>query len=176
MSPVLDRLGVYATKYVLLTFHRTENVDNPVRAKNVVEAMNEISKTLPVVFPMHPRTKDQFSKHGLLFSENVIVTKPIGFFDCVRLEKYAKVVFTDSGTIPEETSLLHVPTIILRRTIERQELIENGSVILAGTNKDDILRAFHSIGGMRQDWKPLDDYTKENVSDTVIRILIGGNI
>jgi UDP-N-acetylglucosamine 2-epimerase (non-hydrolysing) len=172
-STIMDRLGIFATKYALLTFHRTENVDNPERAKNVVDAINEISKKLPVVFPMHPRTKDQLFKHGLLFSDGVIVTEPIGFFDCVKLEKHAKVVFTDSGTIPEETSLFHVPTIVLRRTIERQELIENGSIILAGTDKKDILRAYNAIGDMKQKWPVLEDYYKENVSDTVIRILIG---
>ena len=175
-SQIISKLGLHHHKYALLTFHRTDNVDNPERAKNVVAAINEISENMTVVFPIHPRTKDQLLKHGLFFSERVIITEPIGFFDCVKLEKYAKVVLTDSGTIPEETSLLHVPAIILRKTIERQELIENGSVILAGTNKENILRAFHSIGELTQNWKSLGDYTKENVSDTVIRILIGGNI
>ena len=173
-STILDRLGIYATKYALLTFHRTENVDSPYWAQSVMDAIDEISKTLPIVFPMHPRTRDQFSKQEVSFSDRIIVTDPIGFFDCVKLEKCAKVVFTDSGTIPEETSLFRIPTIILRRTIERQELIENGSVILAGTEKKAILTAFYSISLMKQAWKPLDDYTKENVSDTVIRILMGG--
>jgi len=159
--------------FALLTFHRTENVDNPSRARNVVEAVNEIAEDMPVVYSFHPRTKDQFGKHGIRFSDKVKLIDPIGFFDFVKLEKSAKLVLTDSGTVPEETSLFGVPTIILRNTTERQELIENGSVILSATNKEDILNAYRGIMKMNQLWGGLPDYTKENVSDTVVRILLG---
>ena len=98
---------------------------------------------------------------------------PLGFFDFVLLEQYATVVLTDSGTVPEETSLFHKPTIVLRNTTERQELMENGSLILAGTRKEDILRAFHSVKHLKQQWGGLDDYDKSNVSDTVVRLLMG---
>jgi len=172
----LDPDGEGHTSFVLLSFHRTENVDNRWIAKNVVEAINEIAETYPVVFPFHPRTKDQFNKHGLTFSDNVILTEPLGFFDFVKLEKYAEVVITDSGTVPEETSIFNRPCIVLRNTTERQELMENGSLILAGIRKGDILRAFHSIMDCKQPWEPLDDYHKINVSDTVIRLLLGQNI
>lgn len=161
------------TVFALLTFHRTENVDNKERATNVVDAINEIAEGMPVIFPFHPRTKDQFAKHGIKFSDKVVLTDPIGFFDFVRLEQFAHVVFTDSGTVPEETSLFGVPTIVLRDTTERQELMENGSLILSGTRKEDILRAYDSIKNMKQRWPELGDYTKENVSDTVIRLLLG---
>lgn len=159
--------------YALLTFHRTENVDNPARAKSVVEAINKIAEDLPVVYSFHPRTKDQFGKHGIQFSKRVILIDPIGFFDFVKLEKYAKLVLTDSGTVPEETSLFGVPTIVLRNTTERQELMENGSLILAGTKTQDILNAYNSIMKFGMSWPKLDDYNKENVSETVIRLLMG---
>ena len=159
--------------YVLLTFHRTENVDNPERSRNVVEAVNEIAKDIPVIYSFHPRTKDQFAKHGIKFSENVLLSKPIGFFDFVKLEKHARVVLTDSGTVPEETSLFGIPTIVLRNTTERQEMMENGSLILAGTKKEDILRAYKNINKLSQEWSGLGDYQKQNVSDTVIRFLLG---
>jgi UDP-N-acetylglucosamine 2-epimerase (non-hydrolysing) len=160
-------------EYGLLSFHRTENVDNFDRSKNVVEAINEIAETIPVVYSFHPHTKDQFNKNGIKFSDKVKLIEPVGFFDFVQLEKYAKVVFTDSGTVPEETSLFGIPTIVLRNTTERQELMENGTLILAGTKKEDILCAYHSIGKIKQSWNGLDDYTKTNVSDTVIRLLMG---
>ena len=179
-SDILDKLKLTKGKehkpFVLLSFHRTENVDNKWIAKNVVGAINEISKTYPVIFPFHPRTKDQFNKHGIKFSENVILTSPLGFFDFVKLEKYAEVVITDSGTVPEETSIFERPCIVLRNTTERQELMENGSLILAGIFKDDILRAFNSIKECSQRWEPLEDYHKLNVSDTVIRILLGQRV
>lgn len=162
--------------YALLTFHRTENVDNPERSRNVVEAVNEIADDLPVVYSFHPRTKDQFKKHGIKFSDKVRLIDPIGFFDFVKLEQNAQIVLTDSGTVPEETSLFHVPTIVLRNTTERQELMENGSLILAGTWAEDIIRAYKSINKMNQRWNGLQDYDKENVSDIVIRLLLGQNI
>jgi UDP-N-acetylglucosamine 2-epimerase (non-hydrolysing) len=179
-SDILERLHLrnrdMMSPFTLLSFHRTENVDNKWIAKNVVEAINEIAEVIPVVFPFHPRTKDQFKKHGLEFSAKVILTHPLGFFEFVKLEKYADVVITDSGTVPEETSIFGKPCIVLRNTTERQELMENGSLILAGIFKDDILRAFNSIKECTQRWEPLDDYEKVNVSDTVIRILLGQRV
>lgn len=185
-SDILQRLGlinscvpfddnVYEQPklFALLTFHRTENVDNPVRARDVVEAVNKIAEDMPVVYSFHPRTRDQFSKHKIKFSDKVILAEPFGFFDFVKLEKNAKLVLSDSGTVPEETSLFGVPTIILRNTTERQELLENGSCILSNTNKEDIMTAYRGIRSMNQSWRGLDDYIKENVSDTVIRLLLG---
>lgn len=161
--------------YALLSYHRTENVDNKEKSKQVVDAINEIAEELPVIYSFHPRTKDQFAKHGIKFSDKVILTDPIGFFDFVYLERHAKAVLTDSGTVPEETSMFNKPCIVLRNTTERQELMECGSLILAGTNKEDILRAYHSIGEMKQGWSLDNDYFKLNVSDTVIRLLLGQN-
>ena len=169
-----DALAVFA----LLSFHRTENVDTKSIAKNVVEAINQIAEEghIKVIFPFHPHTKDQFKKHGLTFSDCVMCIDPIGFFDFVKLEQYAEVVITDSGTVPEETSLFGRPCIVLRNTTERQELMESGSLILAGTETKDIVRAYHSVLKTKQVWSVLDDYSKENVSDTVIRILMGQRV
>lgn len=178
-SDILQRLklapadeGGFA-QFVLLSYHRTENVDNKEKSKKVVEAINEIAEKTPVVYSFHPRTKDQFAKHGIQFSDKVKLIDPIGFFDFVHLEKYAKVILTDSGTVPEETSMFGKPCIVLRNTTERQELMECGSLILAGTKKDDILRAFHSIEETKQLWSLEYDYFKSNVSETVIRLLLG---
>jgi UDP-N-acetylglucosamine 2-epimerase (non-hydrolysing) len=183
-STILQRLGLapyeegaYA-KFALLSFHRTENVDTKSVAKNVVEAINEIAEIgkMKVVFPFHPRTRDQFKKHGLSFSDKVMCIDPIGFFDFVKLEQFAHVVITDSGTVPEETTLFGRPCIVLRNTTERQELMEMGSLILAGTEKDDIVRAFLAIDKMEAGWPVADEYTKVSVSDTVIRILLGQKV
>ncbi|MRR23531.1 UDP-N-acetylglucosamine 2-epimerase (non-hydrolyzing), partial [bacterium] len=114
-----------------------------------------------------------FTKHGISFSEKVTVLEPVGFFDFVQLERMATVVFTDSGTVPEETSIFHVLTIVLRNTTERQELMENGTLILAGTDKRNILTAYNAIGKLGRNWEGLYDYDKQNVSETVIRLLLG---
>lgn len=161
--------------YALFTFHRTENVDTYHVAKSVIDAMNEIAEEIPVVFPLHPRTADQFDKKGIHISPKVKVTKPLGFFDFVKLEKHAKIVLTDSGTVPEETGLFRIPCIVLRNTTERQELMEQGVFTLSGYKKEDILRAYNTIKRQEKlpDWYMPDDYTKENVEDTVIKILTG---
>lgn len=177
-SEILQKLGLAPfdggfSSFVLLSYHRTENVDNKEKSRQVVEAVNEIAEKIPVVYSFHPRTKDQFAKHGIKFSDKVILTDPIGFFDFVYLEKHAEVVLTDSGTVPEETAMFGKPCIVLRNTTERQELMECGSLILVGTKKEDILRAYHSIGEMIQPWLMDNDYFKVNVSDTVIRLLLG---
>lgn len=165
--------GSVPKSYALLTFHRTENVDNPIRTRNVVEAINDVAEGVPVICSYHPRTKDQFLKQGISFSDKVRVIEPVGFFDFVQLERFASIVFTDSGTVPEETSIFHRPTIVLRDTTERQELMENGTLILAGTEKNKILTAYRSIKKFNQHWSELFDYDKTNVSDTVIRLLLG---
>lgn len=178
-SDILPRLGLASweeggyLKFVLLSYHRTENTDCKEVAVSVMKAINKIAEEVPVVFPLHPRTKDRFKIHGIEFHKNIMVTEPLGFFDFVTLEKFAEVVITDSGTVPEETSLFGVPCVVLRNTTERQELMENGCTILAGTRTEDILRAYHSVQVLKQDWGPLEDYIKENVSDTVIRLLLG---
>lgn len=182
-STILEKLNLFKftdefgyvneRKYALLSFHRTENVDNPLRARNVVEAVNEIAEDMPVVYSFHPRTRDQFERAGIKFSEKVILMEPCGFFDFVTLEKHAELVLSDSGTVPEETMIFGVPAIILRNTTERQELLEAGSCILSSTRKQDILTAYRGIRELRQQWPALPDYHKDNVSDTVVRLLLG---
>jgi UDP-N-acetylglucosamine 2-epimerase (non-hydrolysing) len=179
-SDITQRIGVIATPFTLLTFHRTENVDNPKRVKKVIAAMKEVAKKMPVIYPLHPRSKDQFEKQGVDLS-GITCIEPIGLFDFVKLEKLATIVFTDSGTVPEETSLFGTNTVVLRNTTERQELMENGTLILAGTETESILNAYNfflkkEMGNEKvKPWEGLEDYDKLNVSDTVVRLLMGQN-
>jgi UDP-N-acetylglucosamine 2-epimerase (non-hydrolysing) len=103
----------------------------------------------------------------------VIVAESLGFFDFVALEKMAKCVISDSGTVPEECAIFHKPCVQIRQFTERQELVENGSLILSGTETEDILRAYNTAITMNTDWADIPDYFKLNVSDTVVRILTG---
>lgn len=171
-SSILSQLKL-TVGYVLLTLHRAENVNHISCLQRIVEAINKIAEEVPVVYSFHPHTKDQLQKYGIKFSDKVRLIEPVGFFDFVKLEMGSTVILTDSGTVPEEASILHIPTIVLRNTTERQELMENGSLILAGTNTENILYAYQNIQEMKMDWDKLDDYSKLNVSDTVIRLLIG---
>ena len=172
-SNILDRLSLKTNEFVLVTTHRSENVDKVIPLSNIVHAINDISDRFKVVFSMHPRTKEKLLKLDLKFSDNILLSNPFSFFDFIKLEQTAKVVISDSGTVQEECCIYKVPSITIRNTTERQETIECGSNILSGTNKDDILTAFNATIKRSNTWTPPEDYLVENVSDTVINILLG---
>lgn len=171
-SNVLSKYKLTKGSYALFTMHRAENVDDFKRLTGIIEAINEIAKKVRIIFPMHPRTEYQINRFKLKFLDNVHVISAIGFFDFVKLEKNASFIITDSGTVPEEASLFMIPCMIIRNTIERQELIENGLVNLCGTTKQSIMNVFNSL--ITDDKKGIlpNDYIKSNVSETVIKILM----
>lgn len=172
-SNILNNLDIKDSQYVLVTAHRTENVDNEDSLKNIIKSINEISEKYPTVFSVHPRTRDKMKKFGVKTSRNVIVSEPFGFFDFVKLEKNAMCVISDSGTVQEETCIFQVPAITIRKTTERRETVECGSNILCGTDYNDILEAFNIIIKKENKWIAPSDYLVNNVSDIVINILSG---
>jgi UDP-N-acetylglucosamine 2-epimerase (non-hydrolysing) len=171
-SLALSDIGIVKGGYVLLTAHRAENVDDFISLSNIVEAINEISTENIVVFPAHPRTQKRLKEFNLKFNK-VIITQPLGFFDFVHLEKNAKCVISDSGTVQEECCILRVPSVTIRRTTERQETVECGSNIVSGTKKDHIVNAFNVAISSGSSWVAPEGYLDSNVSDVVIKILIG---
>lgn len=172
-SDILDKLSLKKQNFVLVTTHRTENVDNFESLSNIIKAVNEISKQFKVVFSLHPRTKDKIEKFDIKTSKDIIFSEPFGFFDFVKLEKTAKLVISDSGTCQEECCIFNVPSITIRNSTERQETIECGSNILSGTNANQIIDVFNILVNRKYKWLPPTDYTIENVSDIVINILLG---
>ena len=172
-SDIINKLGLGGKEFVLVTAHRTENVDNFEPLSNIIKSINKISKQFKVVFSLHPRTKDRIEKFGIGVSDSIIIREPFGFFDFVKLEKNAKCVISDSGTCQEEACIFNVPSITIRNSTERQELIECGSTVLTGTNYNNIINAFNVMIKRNNKWIPSTDYTVENVSDIVINILIG---
>ena len=171
-STILNDLHLECLGYVLATVHRAENVDNPENLVHIFESLNTISEKMKVVLPIHPRTRQKI-KGKVVLNDNIIVIDPLGFFDFVSLEKHAFCIISDSGTVTEETMLFDVPSLIIRESTERQELIENGSSILTGMEYGSIVNAFNFISQVGSSWEKLEDYTCENVSDKVIKILIG---
>jgi UDP-N-acetylglucosamine 2-epimerase (non-hydrolysing) len=170
-SVIIDKLKLNYNEYVLVTAHRSENVDNNENLVELYNFLNEIAKVRKVVFSVHPRTKSKLNHLDLKFDENIILSEPFGFFDFVKLEKNAFCVISDSGTVQEESQIFKVPTITIRNTTERQETIENGSTILTGMNYKKMIDAYNTIKYMGNNWPDIDDYTVENVSDRVIKIL-----
>ena len=159
--------------FILITFHRSENVDDEKSLKNIVNAINVISNKIKVVISLHPRTKNKLELFNIKLNNNIIVSQPLGFFDFVKLEKSARCIISDSGTVQEEGCIFGVPTLTIRETTERQETIECGSNILCGTKTENIINAFDTVIKRKNNWYIPDDYLITNVSDTVINILLG---
>lgn len=158
--------------YVLLTTHRAENVDDRESLTNIIEAINSISIHNLIIFPAHPHTQKRLKEFNLKL-DKAIVIPPVGFFDFVHLEKNARCVISDSGTVQEECCILQVPSVTIRRTTERQETVECGSNIVSGTKKDHIVNAFLIAINNSNSWIAPEGYLNKNVSNTVIKILAG---
>ncbi len=132
--------------YILLTLHRAENVDNKKTLENIVDALISINKK--IIFPVHPRTKKRLEEFKLLEklkNSNIKLIEPLGYLDFLFLLSNAKLVLTDSGGVQEEAIILHVPCVTLRTTTERPETIEAGGNVLAGVEKEGIVKTLNSL-------------------------------
>ena len=140
-SPVLDSLGLSKKRFGLLTLHRPSNVDNPKRFSEILDVLAEIAGTLPLIFPVHPRTRASVV-NGAGRYDNIRFIDPLGYSDFVCLMANSFVVFTDSGGVQEETTVLGVPCLTLRENTERPVTIERGTNVLAGTSRASIFEAW----------------------------------
>lgn len=143
-STILEGLGIIEKEYGVVTLHRPSNVDNRENLKSILEALNEIARDLPVIFPIHPRTRTRITEFGLdqLLNrqKDLSVIEPLGYLDFLRLMKGARIVFTDSGGIQEETTVLGVPCLTLRHNTERPITITSGTNVLVGVDKEKIIK------------------------------------
>ena len=151
-SPILKEVDVEPGQYGLITLHRPSNVDDAAHFADIIDAFEAIQERLPLVFPMHPRTRKMLDELGL--SERVLAMRrlkllePIGYLDFLQLEKQARMVLTDSGGIQEETTVLGIPCLTLRENTERPITMEVGTNILVGRDKRRITEeAFHILDG-----------------------------
>lgn len=153
-SNLLSRLGLVRHRFVLVTLHREENVDNPSVLGQFVRALKDLGVALemPVYFPMSYRTKKRLAEFNLELSERVIVTEPIGFIDFLNAELNSALIVSDSGTVQEEASILRVPCVVPRLSTERPETIECGGCILAGNQARDIVEAGLEMLKRPKDW------------------------
>lgn len=152
-SNILEHLHLQNRGYFLVSAHRQENVDSPARLAVLLESLNAIYEQwgLPVLISTHPRTRKRLEKiEGYDKNPGLIFHEPFGFFDYVALQMNAKVVISDSGTISEESAILNFPAITIRDSIERQEALEKGSIILTGLDKDQIKNALSMLMNIEQ--------------------------
>lgn len=155
-----------------MTAHRQENVDSYERLHSIIKGLQLVHKKLsiPIIFPIHPRTKKQIVKFGLN-TDGIRFVEPLGFLEFLQLESNSRLVITDSGGAQEETCILNVPCVTLRNNTERPETIEVGSNVLAGVNAEAILNAVEIMINKEKVWKnPFGDgNTGKNIVDIVIR-------
>jgi UDP-N-acetylglucosamine 2-epimerase (non-hydrolysing) len=138
-------LGLADKEYAVLTLHRPSNVDDPAAFARVIDALEEVSRRLPIVFPAHPRTRKMIDELGLTDRvekiKDLLVIDPVGYRDFLQLLSGARLVLTDSGGIQEETTVLGIPCITLRENTERPITVEMGTNTIAGTNSANIVEA-----------------------------------
>ena len=175
-SGILGQLGLNASEYFLVTLHRAENVDLAPRLSMIFGAFDRIAADFgkPVLVSVHPRTRGKLDEFGISpNADRVRLLDPLGFFDFVHLEKNALAVLSDSGTVQEECSIFGIPNVTVRDVTERPETIECGSNILSGADPDIIIRAVKLALSQPAAWTPPHEYTVDNVSRTVSKIVLG---
>tara|TARA_B100000214_G_scaffold160326_1_gene115030 strand:- start:1399 stop:2529 length:1131 start_codon:yes stop_codon:yes gene_type:complete len=176
-SKVLEELKLKKGEYFLVSAHREENInsDNFFKLCEFLNAIASKYKT-PIIVSTHPRTRKKINETKVKFDSLIRLMKPLGFHDYNNLQKNAKAVLSDSGTISEESSIMNFPALNIRETHERPEAMEEASVMMAGLNSERIMQGLAVLATQKKDEKRtlrlVSDYAMPNVSDKVVRIII----
>lgn len=175
-SRVLEELGLEPERYILVSAHREENIDNENTFLSLMNAIDFVAETydMPVIYSTHPRSWRQIEEHGFKFHENVRQLKPFGFFDYNKLQMNSFCVLSDSGTLSEESAMLGFPGILIRTSTERPEVIDKGTVIIGGITEREIMQSIELSRVMHAHDKPgvlPPDYQDRNVSVKVTKII-----
>ncbi len=180
-SGIHARLGLEKGRYILLSAHREENIDTEANFTSLFNAINSMAEKydIPILYSCHPRSKKRLDESGFKLDSRVIRHEPLGFHDYNCLQMNAFAVVSDSGTLPEESSYFTsigkpFPAICIRTSTERPEALDKACFILAGIDEKSLLQAVDTAVEMNKNGDlgiPVPDYTDENVSDKVIKII-----
>ena len=180
-SDIHQRLGLTKGEYILLSAHREENIDTEKNFLSLFRAVNAMAEKydMPILYSCHPRSKKRLEATGFILDSRVIQHEPLGFHDYNCLQMNAFAVVSDSGTLPEESSFFlsvgkPFPAVSIRTSTERPEALDAGCFVLAGIDADSLLQAVEMAVGMQRAecfGTPVADYTAENVSMKVARII-----
>ena len=175
-SNILTELNLQPQGYFLVTMHRAENVDIAERLQGLTIALDRLQQeyTLPVIVSTHPHTATRMQGFGIgTKNEQICFLPPFGFFDFIMLERNAYCVLSDSGTVQEECAIFGTPNVTIRDVTERPETLECGSNILSGAQPEMVTQCVQTVLSLKNQWTAPPEYLVENVSDTVIKILLG---
>lgn len=175
-SKILDTLGLKKGKYILLSTHREENIDNEKNFLSLMNAVNAMAETydMPVIYSTHPRSKKFIDKRGFKFHSNVRSLQPFGFSDYNNLQLNAFCVVSDSGTIPEESSYFKFPAVSVRTSTERPEALDKGNFVIGSITTEQVLQAVDIAVDMNINNDlgiDVPNYVDENVSVKVVKIV-----
>ena len=172
-SDVLRRFKLEKRKYFLATIHRAENADNPQNLSSIMEALLGICQKIPVIFPVHPRTKKKMERlpQFSTYIKHIQIINPVSYFDMLVLEKNAQKILTDSGGIQKEAYFFKVPCITLREETEWVETLEGGYNILVGTNKEKIIHSALSHSSKHSQSSPISVFGIGNSASVIINVI-----
>jgi len=177
-SDILERLGLTAGEYYVVSSHREENVDSAPHFNGFIRILNGLAEDCGkrVIVTTHPRTRKRIETEKPQLQPNILLSKPFGFLDYVKLEIDALAVLSDSGTITEESNILNFPALNIREAHERPEGMEEGAVMMVGLTWERIRAGLDIIEsqprGLERQLRIVEDYNVPNVSEKVVRIIL----
>ena len=174
LDRLAGRVDVRAGQYGVLTLHRPSNVDDPASLGPILDALRVIAADLPIVFPVHPRTRQRLESFGLAMPPGMILTEPLGYIDFLSLTSNARIILTDSGGLQEESTALGIPCLTMRENTERPATVSDGTNRIVGTRTQSILKAYDDAmaGRIEKKRPPLWDGQTAGRAATVLKAFL----
>jgi UDP-N-acetylglucosamine 2-epimerase (non-hydrolysing) len=172
-SDILAKLKIKANEYFLVSAHRQENIDDALRMSQLIDGLNGVAEkyNLPIIVSTHPRMRSKLDSQSIEIHPAIKFHEPFGFFDYNKLQKEARIVLSDSGSVSEESVILGFPAITIRDSLERPEALEAGSIILSGITRKGILEAITILENSAPSQRAPQEYLIPDSSTRVLRFI-----
>ncbi|HOK05307.1 MAG TPA: UDP-N-acetylglucosamine 2-epimerase (non-hydrolyzing) [Victivallales bacterium] len=170
-NKILNKFKLQKKNFILMTCHRAENTDDLKNLKEIISAANQLSQNLPIIFPIHPRTKKIIIKNRITLSKNIILSKPLSYIQSITLQKNAKILLTDSGGMQKEAFFFNTPCITFRNETEWVETVKTGMNIVTGANSKKIIDAFAIFAKKKLKKFKSHIYGDGNTAEKILKIL-----